>query len=230
MKENKGTGILLSRSLEKLEKELYKSNSLFDEIKNLEFSLKNIEDQINNLEELTEQNSELKDFFKSEIKNKHVISKFKQLENNLTELKSTINKFEEPNFKADIFLDNYRTQTNYEFDSNETSMEFFDALFKENKIKECFVGPKLIGLIDINRVSKELNIEKGSPNLLKVKKSDLMKALLFFNQIPQKFEVVVETDDLRISFLQLRNLNVKTNSVKLRKIDKMAELFNAKIN
>src|SRR3989344_3800678 len=189
MKENKGTGILLSRSLEKLEKELYKSNSLFDEIKNLEFSLKNIEDQINNLEELTEQNSELKDFFKSEIKNKHVISKFKQLENNLTELKSTINKFE-----------------------------------------ECFVGPKLIGLIDINRVSKELNIEKGSPNLLKVKKSDLMKALLFFNQIPQKFEVVVETDDLRISFLQLRNLNVKTNSVKLRKIDKMAELFNAKIN
>ena len=220
MKENS----VISRSVKQLEKEIYRSSSLFDEINQLTDSLKEIEKQARNLEELTEKDPKLNSAFQKEMKDKEVIDKFKQLQSNLLKLRKDLKKSEDPGFRTDIFLENYRTKKQYAFKSSKIGFKFLDKFLHSTNQSHVFFGPRLIGLVDLNVLGAQFKLEKVSPNYVKVPTSRLEKVVSFLQENFKPFSYVVEAKETRFEFIDPRQLTVKTSPEKIRRLDALSKL------
>ncbi|MDO8627297.1 MAG: hypothetical protein Q7K42_02430 [Candidatus Diapherotrites archaeon] len=225
--EDKKNQILLTRSVSELEKNLHKTSSLFNELKTLTESLQSIEDQTNTLEQLTEKDPELNALVKTELSNKNIIEKFKSLENNLHALKTTIKGFEEPKFKTDLFLENYKTESIFSFDTDEDFEEFLSAVTKDYSDNNLFFGPSMLGIVNLSLMAEQLELEKISPHYEKLQRRQLPKLLNHLKKQPVRTEFIFDSKNLRISFTNFRKLKIKTDSETIRKIERLGKLYNA---
>lgn len=216
---------VLSNSLKTLEKELYRSNSLLEEVNKINDSLKSIETQSDLLEKLTESDPNLNAVFKDHLKDKKVLDKFKELESNLFTLKKTISGFEEQNFRTDLFLENYRTSNEYYFSDEKNAVQFIEGVCSMFNSKELFFGPKIIGVVDLNKVSKDLALSKASPNYLKVSKGSLLKLLGYLKENAPVLEYVVDCSEFRLSYIDIKKITIKSNPLKIKKIDQLARVY-----
>jgi hypothetical protein len=216
---------LIARSVKQLEKELYRSTSLFDEVNQLTNSLKEIEAQAKQLEDLTEKDPAMSSVFQRELKDKAVIEKFKELQENLMVLRRELKKSEDPGFRTDIFLENYRTKNKYSFRSKDDSLAFLDRFFKETKQSHLFFGPRLLGIIDLNVLSRQFKVEKVSANYLKVPAKKLARMVNFLQENFKPVEYVIEAKESRFEFVDLRELNVKTSPERIRRLDALRKLY-----
>jgi vacuolar-type H+-ATPase subunit I/STV1 len=220
MKDNS----VISRSVKQLEKEIYRSSSLFDEINQLTSSLKEIEKQARNLEELTEKDPKLNSAFQKEMKGKEVIDKFKELQDNLLSLRKELKKSEDPGFRTDIFLENYRTKKEYAFKSSNSAFNFLDKFLHSTNQSHVFFGPRLLGLVDLNVLGAQFKLAKVSPNYLKVPAKKLEKVISFLQENFKPINYVVEAKETRFEFVNLRQVTVKTTPDKLRRLDALSKL------
>ncbi len=229
MEEKKKEQIVLTHSLTDLEKKLYKTNSLLHDLNELSNSLKDIQEKTSLLEELTESHPTLSNTFKKEISNSSIISNFKVLESNLSNLKKTIKRFEEPSFRADLFLDSFRTEATYVFQKEENALDFLIAVLKDQKTKEVFFGPKMIGVLDLKETAEKTGTEKISPSYLKVSTSKLSKVLHYVLRTAKPQEFVIDSPHTRIEFKNLKELSIKSSPDLIKKTDRLGKLLDAKL-
>ena len=215
---------LISRSVKQLERELYRSTSLFEEVNQLTNSLKEIERQARTLEEVMDKDPKMNAVFQDELKNKEVIEKFKELQENLMALRRELKKNEDPGFRTDVFLENYRTKGSYSFTSTEKGLAFLDQFFKATRQTHVFFGPRLLGVIDLNLLASQFKVEKVSSNYLKVPVNKLPRMVNFLLEHFKPIQYVVEAKQSRFEFINPRNLTVKTTPEKVRRLDALRKL------
>lgn len=220
MKDNS----LITRSVKQLEREIHRSSSLFDEVNQLTSSLKEIERQARTLEEMTEKDPLLDSAFRREMKDKEVIDKFKHLQDNLLRLRKELKKSEDPGFRTDIFLENYRTKKDYAFKSGKSGLRFLERFLHETNQDHVFFGPRLIGLVDLNLLASQFKLEKVSPNYVKLPAKKLEKVVSFLKENFKPFSYVVEAKETRFEFVDPRQLTVKTTPEKIRRLDALSRL------
>ena len=215
----KGNGmekeVQLQRSLQKLERELYKSNSLIQEFGRLQDSLGAIQQQSAQLEKAAE-SSPLKGKEIQKLLGDTVIhNKFKELETNLSKLKDQLRSFEQPQFRTELFLEQFRQQQKLSFPSADHAISFLTAschLFQEETL---YLAPQIIGTADLQALSSALGLPKPSGHQIALPVSLLSRLPAVLAKLP-KARLVLDTAFMRASFSSLSAMEIKASPETLR--------------
>jgi len=214
----------IAKYLEKLDREITKTNSLMNETKHLLFTLRDIEKHVSKLEALATKDERIREALKNELKDRDLPIKIKTLEKQLLELQRFLKESEEPTLKLDVLLETLRTRAEYQFDDSEKMKAFLLKALKELKEKQIKFRPRILGIMNLSEL-KTVGTFKDSWLILPTRK--LSKLLSAIEKEPQR-EYVYAGENIKIT--QSRNkLSIIANTETLQLLDTLAKMNGAKI-
>ena len=160
--------IQLKNALKKAENNLYKITKELKETESLYLNLKETYDALSLMEKITEENPALTPIASKEIKEKKLVSLYKQMEEELTALKERINSFEDKAMRTKLFLENFRTTRIYEFKNTESMTEFIKQAYPLFSISRVLFKPEFVGTVNLEEIAGELKEEAKGNQILSV--------------------------------------------------------------
>jgi len=212
---------MLANTIKKLERDLYKINNELSELKGLEEALDSVYRSLVEIKEVVA-DAESNKFFQEQIKDKPLIPLIKKMNSGLSALKRSIEEKEESIENANAFLENYRTQRTYSFNSSKEALDFIARAFELYAINSVNFKPEFVGTIDLKAISDSFGF-KRNPNGLEVEIPAIEKLVSFLKKqnVPQSFWF--DSKRLKVLLKNHSAVTVEAGNEKIRRLDHLCK-------
>jgi len=215
----------LREAIKKAEANLYKISKQFEETENANTSLKEIYDSILTMERITEENPELSSITAEAIKEKKLVSLYKQMEEHFAKVKQQINSFEDHSTRAKLFLENFRTARTYVFKDFDSMTQFVKEAYPLFSISRISFKPEFVGTVDLGKIAEELNEEPKGNQMLQIPTDKLAKLIEIIEKKGLFKNARIENELLKIVLKGNTEVLVDSDNTRIRRLDRLCKQF-----
>lgn len=212
----------LDELTKKLEKDLYKINSLLKDSASFSQPTQEVLRHLDLMETLAGENPGLKQKLQAELKSRNLISLFKEFSFSMSRLKNNVDELQERIMKANMFLESHRGYRVYSFDSLRKASDFIEKSLSMLGIANVLFSPLFLGTIDLKEFSEELDAPRqGSQLVLMQEKTARLFSLIEKKKLNKSFKL--EAEIIRFLFKSPGEIIVETNSDNIKRLDHLAK-------
>lgn len=208
-------------STKRLERDLYKINLLAESFGALEQYLSKVHSDISEAERVIEQNPLFGEYFTEGLKDKNIISLYKELGEKLSAIKSNLEHFEEKLTRTDMFLENFRNYRLYEFSSLEQAIAFMLEGFAHYRVKEVLFSPKFIGTLDMNKVAQDNILTKGPKSTLIIPLEKVDSLIKYLSKKDPTRVYKFDSGEIKAEFRPSNQIYVEAGNDKIKRLDRV---------
>ncbi len=218
----------LRETIKKTESNLYKLSKQFEETEKLNSNLKETYDSILLMEKITEENPVLTAIATKEIKEKKLVSLFKQMEEKLALTKQKINSFDDNSTRAKLFLENFRTTRIYEFNDSESMENFVKQSYPLFSISRVLFKPEFVGTIKLESIAEELNEKAQGNQMISISTEKLPKLMEIIEKKDLFKNARIENELLKTVIKGQTTILVDSDNARIRRLDRLCKQFDGK--
>jgi len=217
--------VKLREAIKKAETNLYKISKQLEETEKTNLSLKEIYESILTMERITEENPELSSSTAEAIKEKKLVSLYKQMQEQFTKVKEQINSFEDNSTRAKLFLENFRTARNYVFKDFSSMTEFVKEAYPLFSISMISFKPEFVGTVNLEKIAEELNEEPKGNQMLQIPTEKLSQLIKIIEKNGLFKNARIENELLKIVLKGNNEVLVDSDNSRIRRLDRLCKQF-----
>lgn len=215
-------------TLKEVEKELYRVNKALEEVKQLSNGIASVYSGILSIERIGEENPSINPVSKKLIKEKNVLGLYKKMDSLLSELRKSLKGFEEDAVRANLFLEEFRTNRNYFFPDSKAMKNFIEAMYPLFAINSVSFKPEFIGTVELNSIENELKLQVSGQHSLIVPTEKLTDLLNYLEKKRILKNSRLENELLKVVFRNENAIAVEGDNTRIKRIDRLAKEMNLK--
>jgi len=220
---------LLSRAIADFEKELIKaSNFLNDNSASFAKSLRAINEKAAAIEQMTGCDEIARKTFENAVAARKMLEFYSQFCNSLSAMKKSISEAEEQNIKTAVFLESFRRERTYSFESMQKAADFISQSFSLYSIGAVNCRPEFLGVFDMKELASQLQI-KQAKQLLLVEITRLPALLDFLKKKNALRNFLVESAEMRVFIKNPLQARIEADNSKIKRLDRLAKELGAKL-
>ncbi len=212
--------------MKKAETNLYKLSKQFEEAEKLNSMIKETFESILLTEKMTEENPSLNPLAEKEIKEKKLVSLYKQMEEKLNEAKQKINSFEDQSIRSKLFLEGFRTTRTYTFPDMQAMNEFIKQAYELFSISMVQFKPEFVGTVNLESIAAELKEEAKGNQILNIPSEKLFDLMELIEKKGIHKNARIENALLKISLKGSNTLVVDSDNTRIRRLDRLCKELN----
>lgn len=215
----------LREAIKKAENNLYKIANQFEETEKTNSNLKEIYESILTIERITEENPELSSIAAEAIKEKKLVSLYKQMEEHFAKIKKQINSFEDHSTRAKLFLEDFRTARTYVFKDIDSMTEFVKNAYPLFSISRISFKPEFVGTVNLKKIAEEINEEPKGNQFLQMPTEKLPKLIGIIEKKGLFKNARIENELLKIVLKENTKVLVNSDNTRIRRLDRLCKQF-----
>lgn len=219
----------LLRAIADFEKELAKANNLLKENSGiLRQSFSSLNEKARIMEEIFLTDETAKRTLENFIASKKTLVFYGQLSAALAALKKALSDFEEQSLKTEVFLESFRRERSYDFETEQAAMNFISQLFSLYSIEAVSFRPQFLGVLDLKELSEKLGLKKAKQQLL-VEILRLPALMDFLKRKNAAHDFVLESAEIRLFIKNPLQVRIEAENAKIKRLDRLAKELGAKL-
>ncbi len=219
----------LLRAMADFEKELAKLNNLLKEnFEILKQSLSSLNEKARTIEEIFLTDETAKKTLENSIASKKTLVFYSQLSAALAALKKALADFEEQSLKTEVFLESFRRERSYSFETEQATRNFISQSFSLYSIEAVSFRPQFVGVLDLKELSEKLELKRAKQQLL-VEVSRLPVLIDFLKRKNAAQNFLLESAEMRLFVKNPLQARVETENAKIKRLDRLAKELGAKL-
>ena len=217
----------LSNLVKETEKNLFRANRQLKEVSTLPKEVETIFENLALFEEASAKNSSLAKELETEIKNKKIVGQSRALFNNVEKLKKELDEFFENETRARLFIEKYRTERLYSFETGKATIKFAKQAMESFSLKKAVFKPRFIGAIDIKKTADDLTL-KAEGNSLVLSPKNLKPFVEYLSSKGFASNISLDCDGLKLIWHDKKTISVNASQEKLFRLDCLCDVLEGK--
>ncbi len=219
----------LLRTIADFEKELAKLNNLLKENSGaLKQSISSLNGKARVIEEIVSTDADAKKTLENLVAGKKILLFYGNMSAALAALKKSLANFEEQDLKTEVFLESFRRERSYDFENEQTAMNFISQSFSLYSINAVSFRPQFVGVLDLKELAEKLQLAKTKQQLL-VEVQRLPALMDFLKRKNAAHNFLLESAEMRVLIKNPLQARVEADNPKIKRLDRLAKELGARI-